>query len=154
VVYVILTLFGTVGAALGSGILVFSGAAFGPSAGFISGCLGSFIVYVLIIKNTNSADLAGVFVWILGNGIVGLIAGLSVFYARRLDNPRAIATAVGFALLGTLVGFAVFAPTLITSYNAAPADLFKDLLTRALSAIILIPILSVAWETIRARIGQ
>jgi uncharacterized membrane protein len=154
VVYVVPTLFGTVGAELGSGILLFTAVAFGPSVGFISGCLGSFIVYVLVIKNPNSADLGGLFVWILGNGIVGLIAGLSVFYARRLDNPRAIATAVGFALLGTLVGFAVFAATLITSYKVVPAELFEMLLTRALSAIILIPILSVARETIRARIGQ
>jgi hypothetical protein len=61
---------------------------------------------------------------------------------------------VGFALLGTLVGFAVFAATLITSYKVVPAELFEMLLTRALSAIILIPILSVAWKTIRARIGQ
>ena len=42
--------------------------------------------------------------WNVGNGLMGFVAGLASYYLTRLDSIRNVAIAVGFALLGIVVG--------------------------------------------------
>ena len=130
----------------GVAIPLFFGAAFGPIVGFFSGFVGNII-----------GDLLSGY-WSLGNGIMGLIAGLSVYYAPRLNAARPIAIAVGFSILGIIVGmgFAAFTDPFVygITVEAAWAEFLPVFISNAIAAIILIPILSVAWEAVRARTGQ
>ncbi len=135
----------------GVAIPLFFGAAFGPIVGFFSGFVGNIIGDLL-------SGYGFSWNWSLGNGIMGLIAGLSVYYVTRLDKPRAIAIAVGFSILGIIVGmgFAAFTDPFVygITLEAAWSEFLPVLLSNAIAAIILVPILSVAWEAVRARIGQ
>src|SRR3954463_14083239 len=91
-------------------IPLFFGAAFGPVVGFVTGFVGNVIIDLL----SNSGF---VWNWSLGNGMMGLVAGLTGYYAKRLVGGRAIMIAVGFSLLGIVVGigFASFTDVWVTS---------------------------------------
>src|SRR6476661_3750654 len=67
----------------GVAIPLFFGAAFGPIVGFFSGFVGNIIGDLL-------SGYGFSFNWSLGNGLMGLIAGLAAYVIRRMDNPRAI----------------------------------------------------------------
>lgn len=135
----------------GVAIPLFFGAAFGPIVGFFSGFVGNIIGDLL-------SGYGFSWNWSLGNGIMGLIAGLSVYYAPRLNAARPIAIAVGFSILGIIVGmgFAAFTDPFVygITVEAAWAEFLPVFISNAIAAIILIPILSVAWEAVRARTGQ
>jgi energy-coupling factor transport system substrate-specific component len=136
----------------GVAIPLFFGAAFGPVVGFFSGFVGNIIGDLL-------SGYGFSFNWSLGNGLMGLVAGLASFYIRRLDNPRSIAIAVGFAILGIIVGMGFASVTDIWFYNieglgAAWAEFLPVFVSNSLSAIVLIPVLAIAWEAVRTRTGQ
>lgn len=135
----------------GVAIPLFFGAAFGPVVGFFTGFVGNIIGDLL-------SGYGFSFNWSLGNGLMGLIAGLSALYVTKLDNPRAIGIAVGFALLGIVVGMGFASFTDIWFYgialDAVWGEFFPVAVTNAIAAIILIPILSLAWESVRGRTGQ
>lgn len=136
----------------GVAIPLFFGAAFGPVVGFFSGFVGNIIGDLL-------SGYGFSFNWSLGNGLMGLVAGLASFYIRRLDNPRSIAIAVGFAILGIIVGMGFASVTDIWFYNiggleAAWAEFVPIFIANSLSAIVLIPVLAIAWEAVRTRTGQ
>ena len=135
----------------GVAIPLFFGAAFGPVVGFFSGFVGNIIGDLL-------SGYGFSWNWSLGNGIMALIAGLSVYYVRQLNTPRAIAIAVGFSILGIIIGmgFAAFTDPFVygITLEAAWAEFLPVVVSNALAAIVLIPILSIAWEAVRARTGQ
>jgi energy-coupling factor transport system substrate-specific component len=135
----------------GVAIPLFFGAAFGPVVGFFTGFVGNIIGDLL-------SGYGFSFNWSLGNGLMGLVAGLASYYVRRLDNPRAIAIAVGFALLGIVVGIGFAAFTDIWAYgitlDASWAEFVPVAVTNAIAAIILVPLLAVAYEAVRNRSGQ
>ena len=81
----------------GVAIPLFFGAAFGPGVGFVVGFAGNTIIDLL-------ADGRFLWNWSLGNGLMGLVAGLATYYVSRLDSGRNLAIATGFALLGIVVG--------------------------------------------------
>ena len=135
----------------GVAIPLFFGAAFGPVVGFFTGFVGNIIGDLL-------SGYGFSFNWSLGNGLMGLVAGLASYYIRRLDNPRSIAIAVGFAIVGIIVGMGFASFTDIWFYNinleAAWAEFVPIFIANSLSAIVLIPVLAIAWEAVRARTGQ
>jgi energy-coupling factor transport system substrate-specific component len=135
----------------GVAIPLFFGAAFGPVVGFFTGFVGN-IIGDLLSGYGFSLN------WSLGNGLMGLVAGLASYAVRKLDNPKAIAIAVGFALLGIIVGIGFASFTDIWAYNLAPdavwAEFYPVAITNAIAAIILVPILAIAWESVRGRTGQ
>lgn len=132
-------------------IPLFFGAVFGPVVGFFTGFVGNVIGDLL-------SGYGFSWNWSLGNGLMGLVAGLAVLYVRRLDTPRAIAIAVGFAILGIIVGmgFASFTDIWVSAMdlNAAWAEFLPVFISNTLAAVILIPVLSLAYEQVRARTGQ
>jgi energy-coupling factor transport system substrate-specific component len=132
-------------------IPLFFGAAFGPVVGFFTGFVGN-IIGDLLSGYGFSLN------WSLGNGLMGLVAGLASYYVRRLDNPRAIAIAVGFSLLGIIIGMGFAAFTDIWAYaltpDAAWAEFVPVAVTNAIAAIILVPVLAIAYESVRSRTGQ
>ena len=54
------------------------------------------------------------------------------------------------------MGFAAFTDPFVygITLDAAWAEFLPVLVSNAIAAIILVPVLSVAWEAVRARIGQ
>src|SRR6476646_7491437 len=64
----------------GVAIPLFFGAVFGPVVGFFSGFVGNIIGDLL-------SGYGFSWNWSLGNGLMGLVAGLAVLYAPRLNSP-------------------------------------------------------------------
>jgi energy-coupling factor transport system substrate-specific component len=135
----------------GVAIPLFFGAVFGPVVGFFTGFVGNVIGDLL-------SGYGFSWNWSLGNGLMGLIAGLASFYIRRMDNPRSIAIAVGFAILGIIVGIGFASFTDIWVYSMTPdaawVEFYPIAISNAIAAIVLVPLLGVAYESVRVRSGQ
>jgi len=90
-------------------IPIFFGIAFGPAVGFFSGFVGNVLGDALMGW--------GVFpIWDIGNGLIGLVAGLSIAFASRrrsLDILMAIVAAV--CVLTTVLAFAN--PTIVDPFG-------------------------------------
>lgn len=131
-------------------VLTFFGFAFGPLVGFVVGTVGNLL----------NDLLSGSFWWNwdLGNGLVGLVAGLWYLkrnYAKpgRLNVMDYIMIAV-FSLLGNFAGmyFAGGIDVLMgTPYETAlGAWAFPAALTNSILCIILTPIILAAWRSRQA----
>ncbi|MEO8285121.1 MAG: ECF transporter S component [Chloroflexota bacterium] len=135
----------------GIAIPLFFGAVFGPVVGFFTGFIGNIITDLL------SGDGFS-WNWSLGNGLMSLIAGLAVFYVNRLNNPRSIALAVGFALVGIIIGmgFSAYTDIWVSSISLEEAwvEFYPVVISNSIAAIILIPLLGVAYENVRTQTGQ
>ena len=135
----------------GVAIPLFFGAAFGPVVGFFTGFVGNVIGDLL-------SGYGFSWNWSLGNGLMGLVAGLASYYIRRMDNPRSLAIAVAFALFGIVVGMGFASFTDIWVYgitlDASVAEFVPVAVTNAIAAIILVPLLGLAYEAVRSRSGQ
>jgi uncharacterized membrane protein len=90
-------------------IPIFFGVVFGPAVGFFSGFVGNVLGDALMGW--------GVFpIWDIGNGLIGLVAGLSMAFASRkrsMDIPMAIVAAV--CVLATVLIFAN--PTVVDPFG-------------------------------------
>ena len=130
-------------------VLVFFGVAFGPWVGLISGLLGN-------ILGDAISGFGFWWHWSLGNGIIGLIAGLVVLWLKDYRKPRDIALATGVGIVGNLVGllFASVIEKITGGIDWAtalggywlPASGGNILVT-----IILVPILLVAYQAVLSR---
>ena len=130
-------------------VLVFFGAAFGPLVGLIAGLLGN-------VLGDAISGFGFWWHWSLGNGIIGLVAGLAVMWIQNYRKPRDIAFAVVAGVLGSVIGM-LFAsvvekltggidwPTAIGGYWL-PAVGGNTLVT-----IILVPILCIAYAAVLER---
>jgi energy-coupling factor transport system substrate-specific component len=134
----------------GVSIPLFFGVAFGPVVGFLTGFLGNVLGDLL-------SGSGFVWNWSLGNGLMGLIAGLAGYYIRRLNNTRSLSIAVVFALLGILVGigFASLTDMWVDSYtlDTAWTEFYQIVISDAIAAVVLVPLLSVAYESLRTQSG-
>jgi energy-coupling factor transport system substrate-specific component len=134
-------------------IPLFFGVAFGPVVGFVTGFAGNLII----------DGLGGEFYWnwSLGNGIMGLVAGLAANSYRRLDSPRAIGIAVLYSIAGVLVGmgFAAVAdiwwgqPQLHTASEVWGA-FYPVAVSNSIAAIVLVPLVCIAYESARTAWNQ
>jgi energy-coupling factor transport system substrate-specific component len=137
----------------GVAIPLFFGAAFGPVVGFVTGFVGNLLI----------DGLGGEFYWnwSLGNGIMGLIAGLAANSYRRLDSPKAIGTAVLYSIIGVLVGmgFAAVAdiwgrPQLVHTTSEVWGAFYPVAVSNSIAAIVLVPLLCIAYESARTAWNQ
>lgn len=132
----------------GVAIPLFFGAAFGPVVGFLTGFVGNVIIDLLTGPNFY-------WNWSLGNGLMGLVAGLASYYVRRLNNSRSIMIAVGFALLGIVVGigFASFTDIWMDSltFDQAWVQFYQIAISNSIAAVVLVPLLGVAYESIKTQ---
>jgi energy-coupling factor transport system substrate-specific component len=135
----------------GVAIPLFFGAVFGPVVGFFSGFVGNIIGDLL-------SGYGFSWNWSLGNGLMGLVAGLAAYYIKKIDNPRSMVIAVIFSIVGIIIGmgFASFSDMWVSGYTAAASweQFLPIFVSNSIAAIILVPLLGYAYESVRARSGQ
>ncbi len=130
-------------------VLIMFGAAFGPWVGFIAGLLGN-------ILGDAISGFGFWWHWSVGNGIMGLVAGLALSWVKNYANARNITIAVLFGLLGDALGM-LFASVMekvtggIDWATALGGYWLPAFIGNALIIIILVPILLVAYNAVISR---
>jgi len=133
-------------------VLIFFGVAYGPWAGLLAGFIG----------NTLGDMLSGWgfwWHWSLGNGLMGLIAGLAMPMIKDFKDRADILKGIGWGTLGIAVGM-LFASVMekLTGgidWNTAivgywvPAVIGNFIVTA-----VLLPILMIAFAAVAARRGR
>lgn len=133
-------------------IPLFFGVVFGPVVGFFTGLIG----------NTIGDLISGygiVWFWELGNGLVGLIAGLAVYLTlARYNTTRNIIIAEIFSAIGIIVGIAIAAYSDILVYKLTVAGSTSELVAAAgtdlINGLILLPIFLVIYNAAARRMGR
>jgi energy-coupling factor transport system substrate-specific component len=133
-------------------IPMFFGIAFGPIVGFISGFLGNVISDML-------SGWGFWFWWDLGNGLMGLIAGLCWLQLTDYKSINNILKAELYVILGVVVGMGIAA---VSELWVSGVDFQTAFLTSFLPAaitnliwgLILVPILMVAYDAVISRSGR
>jgi energy-coupling factor transport system substrate-specific component len=134
----------------GVAIPLFFGAAFGPVVGFVVGFAGNMIADLL-------SGAGFLWNWNVGNGLMGLVAGLATLYVSRLDRGRNLVIATGFALLGVVVGMGFASVTdiwmdpRISNLQGAWEQFYPIAISNAISAIVLVPLLGASYESLVVR---
>jgi energy-coupling factor transport system substrate-specific component len=133
-------------------VMIFFGVAFGPWVGFIAGLVGN-------ILGDAISGFGFWWHWDIGNGIMGLIPGLAMLMVQNYRKIRDISIAVGFGIVGILVGmlFASVMEKLTGGIDWAtaiggywvPASAGNIVVT-----VILLPILMVAYQAVVSRRGR
>jgi energy-coupling factor transport system substrate-specific component len=133
-------------------VLMLFGAAFGPWVGLLAGFVG----------NTLGDGLSGwgfYWNWSLGNGLMGMIPGLAVALITAYNKPRDIGIAVGYSLVGIVVGmlFASLTEMVIGALDIGTAlggYFLPAFIGNAVVVIILLPILMYAYSSVASRLGR
>ena len=133
----------------GVAIPILCGALFGPAAGFVTGFLGNLVADQVL-------GWGFWFYWYIGNGIMGLAAGMFRPPTSAYSRATAIGLVVGRAALGILIGMAVAS---ISEYwvtqsswneivwvNFVPAFL-SDLINAAIIVPIVLILYSMLYES-------
>lgn len=133
-------------------VLIFFGAAYGPWVGLLAGFIG----------NTLGDALSGwgfYWHWSLGNGLMGLIAGLAMASIKDFKAQADIIKAVAWGLGGVVVGM-LFASLMEMftggiDLNTALLGYFTPaVIGNAVVTIILVPILMIAFAAVASRRGR
>lgn len=133
-------------------IVFFFGLAFGPVVGFITGFLGNIIADLL----------SGYGFWIwwdIGNGLMGLVAGLFAAGMTDFRNIRDLIFAEIAVLLGSAIGmfFASVTEIWVSGITFAASmvnNFLPSFLSNIVNGLILTPILMIAYSAIAARSGR
>ncbi|MFN3742112.1 MAG: ECF transporter S component [Anaerolineales bacterium] len=133
-------------------IPIFFGVAFGPLVGFISGFLGNILGDLL-------SGYGFWFWWDLGNGLMGLIPGLIAGSFASFKESQSILRAELFTILGIVIGMglASLSEMWVSGADMATvigANFIPAAVTNLVNGLILLPILMVAYESVRARSGR
>jgi energy-coupling factor transport system substrate-specific component len=131
---------------------MFFGVVFGPIVGFIAGFLGNIISDLI-------AGYGFWFWWDLGNGLMGLVAGLCAFSFVSFKAWKSILKAELFVILGVLVGMGVAS---ISEMWVSGADMntvifgnfLPAVIPNLINGLVLVPILMVAYDAIAKRSGR
>ena len=131
-------------------IPMFFGAIFGPWVGFFSGFVGNVIIDLL-------SGYGFSWNWSLGNGLLGLIAGLAFVRAQRGELPS-LRSVLTWSIIGTLVAFLFSSVTDIWVYQtepaAIPAEYIGVVVPNIIAGVILVPILYIAYRQLQERSGR
>ena len=133
-------------------IPLFFGIAFGPVVGFITGFLGNII----------SDLISGYGFWIwwdIGNGLMGLVAGLMAFSFTSFKARSTLLKAELYVVLGVFVGMAVAS---ISEMWVSGADIntviygnfLPAFIANLVNGLILVPILMIAYDAVISRSGR
>lgn len=128
-------------------IPIICGALFGPAAGFFSGLLGNFAADQLLGWGFWPF-------WYLGNGVMGLAAGLFRPPSRSYARLAPVLGVLGRALLGIAVGMGLAAFTEHWVTDSSWADVLQvnflpAFISNGISAIILTPIVLLIYGILR-----
>jgi energy-coupling factor transport system substrate-specific component len=133
-------------------VLIFFGAAYGPWVGLLAGFIG----------NTLGDALSGwgfYWHWSLGNGLMGLVAGLAMAGIKDFRAQNDIIKAVGWGVAGIIVGM-LFASVMemftggIDLNTALVGYFVPAFLGNTVVTVILVPILMIAFAAVAARRGR
>ena len=133
-------------------IPLFFGIAFGPIVGFITGFLGNII----------SDLISGYGFWIwwdIGNGLMGLVAGLMAFSFTSFKERSTLLKAELYVILAVIVGMAVAS---ISEMWVSGADMntviygnfLPAVIANLVNGLILVPILMIAYDAVISRSGR
>ena len=134
-------------------LVTFFGFAFGPIPGFFTGLVGN-----AIDDQLSGWGLLTSWNWSIANGVVGFLTGLlAIWLARSIPN-RAVLAGVA-SVIAIVIGFVIVLSDvwLGTAENFGAAfttGYFPAVWTDALVAVILTPILVLAWDPIRDAMGR
>ena len=131
-------------------IPMFFGAIFGPWVGCFSGFVGNVIIDLL-------SGYGFSWNWSLGNGLLGLIAGLAFARARGAELPS-LKSILLWSLIGTLLAFLFSSVTDIWVYQTEPGlvplQYVQVIVPNIIAGAILLPILYVAYRQVQERSGR
>jgi len=136
-------------------IPLFFGAVFGPIVGLFTGLVGNFLGDLI-------SGYGIYWNWDLGNGIIGLVAGLALYSTvrgawGRYTRPTQIAIVEALSALGILIGiaFAAYTDIWVSKYNFAGAtsEFIPAFLSDFICGLILLPIFLTAYNAATARRG-
>ena len=126
------------------------GALFGPWVGFFTGFVGNVIIDLL-------SGYGFSWNWSLGNGLLGLIAGLAFVQLRREELPS-LKSVLIWSLVGTLLAFLFSSVTDIWVYQTEPGmvplQYVQVIIPNIIAGAILLPILYVAYKQVQERSGR
>jgi energy-coupling factor transport system substrate-specific component len=136
-------------------IPLFFGVAFGPVVGLFSGLVGTFL----------SDLISGYGVWWnwdLGNGLIGFMAGLTLYSTvrglGRYNKTRLIVIAEVLSVVGLLIGigFGSYTDIWVSKYTFAGAvsEFIPAFVSDLICGLILLPIFLVAYNAATARRGM
>jgi energy-coupling factor transport system substrate-specific component len=133
-------------------IPLFFGVAFGPWVGFITGFFGNIIGDLL----------SGYGFWIwwdLGNGLMGLVAGLVASQITNYRDGKSILKAEIYCALGIIVGMGVASISEMWVSGADVttviyANFIPSVIPNLINGLILVPILMVAYQAVLSRSGR
>ena len=133
-------------------IPLFFGVVFGPWVGFFSGAVGNLIGDFISGFGFN-------WNWDVGNGLMGLIAGLAIYMTwARYNNTRNIVIADVFSVFGILIGmgFASYSDIWVSKYTmaAATGNFVPVIITNLINGLILLPILLIAYNAAVRNTGR
>jgi energy-coupling factor transport system substrate-specific component len=125
------------------------GAFFGPWVGFITGVAGNIIIDLL-------SGYGFSWNWSLGNGLLGLIAGLA-FVRSETELPSLKDTLI-WAIVANLVAFLFSSVTDIWVYATEPGMVPTQYVTvivpNLIAIAVLVPLLYIAYQQIQERSGR
>jgi energy-coupling factor transport system substrate-specific component len=133
-------------------VLIFFGAAYGPWVGLLAGFIGNTL---------GDAAMGWGFYWnwSLGNGLMGLVAGLASAVVKDFKARPDIVKAVVYGVIGIAVGmlFASVTEKFIggLDWNTALVGYFTPaFIGNTVVTVILLPILMIAFAGVAARRGR
>lgn len=134
-------------------LVPFFGMAFGPVAGLFTGLVGNAIA-----DQISGYGLLTAWNWSIANGLVGLLAGvLATGAMARMGGNKIIGWAL-IAAVSTAVGMLfVFTDIFVfgNSFSAALTGSYLWVLVPDLiAAVILVPILMLAWTPLKESLGR
>ncbi len=128
-------------------IPMFFGYIFGPAVGFVTGFLGNII--------SDAISWGGFWWdWDVGNGLLGLIPGLAIYFLSREDlfKKKGYISCILLAIIGSIIGmgFAAYTDYLLgygvsTVQEATYALFIPAAVTDAINGAIITPILVAAY---------
>ena len=133
-------------------VLIFFGAAYGPWVGLLAGFIG----------NTLGDAISGwgfYWNWSLGNGLMGLVAGLVAAQIKDFRAQGDIIKAVIYGLIGIAVGmlFASLTEMFVGGIDISTAlggYFLPSFIGNGIVTIVLVPILMVAFAAVASRRGR
>jgi energy-coupling factor transport system substrate-specific component len=145
---------GATNVSLRPGIVIplFFGVVFGPWVGLFTGGVGNLL---------NDLFTGAVYWnWDLGNGLIGFVAGLALYFTwGHYNSFRNIAIAELFSVIGIIVGlgFAAFSDiwvSQLTPTTAVTTEFIPATIPDIILGLILLPILLVAYNAAMTRAGR
>lgn len=133
-------------------IVPFFGYAFGPIAGLFTGLVGNAIV-----DQISGYGLLTAWNWSIANGLVGLIAGVLAAGSMAKMGGKIVGPAI-VAAVATAVGLLfVFSDIVVfgNDFNTALTGSYLwALVPDLIAAVILVPVLALAWEPLKESMGR